>query len=74
MYILMKEIGVLNYFSYIKYEDLCVWEMVNSIPILIKKFPQPPAEPSDNSDSHTSGNGYKATPVNEIVIYLIQIL
>ena len=26
-------------------------------------FPQPPAEPSDNSASCSSGNGYKATPV-----------
>ena len=28
------------------------------------QFPQPPAEQSDNSASHSSGNGYKATPVN----------
>ena len=27
-------------------------------------FPQLPAETSDNSDSNSSGNGYKATPVN----------
>ena len=37
--------------------------MENFIPVQIKQFPQPPAEPSDNSDSHSSGNGYKATPV-----------
>ena len=29
-----------------------------------KQFPQPPAESSGNSASHSSGNGYKATPIN----------
>ena len=37
--------------------------MENSIPIQIQ-FPQPPAEPSGNRASNSSGNGYKATPVN----------
>ena len=37
----------------------------NSIPVLIKQFTQPPAEPSDNSASNSSGNGYKAYSVNK---------
>ena len=42
--------------------------MDNSITVQIKQFPQPPAEPSDNSASHSSGNGYKATPDIQIGI------
>ena len=38
--------------------------MENSILVQIKQFHQPSAEPSDNSASHSSGNGYKSTPVN----------
>ena len=38
------------------------------------QFPQPPAEPSDDIASHSSGNGYKATPVNYSIIYMIQRL
>ena len=41
--------------------------MENSIPAQIP-FPQPLAEPSDNSASHSSGNGYKATPDIQIGI------
>ena len=37
--------------------------MENSIPVQIKQFSQPPAEPFDNSVSHSSGNGYKVTLV-----------
>ena len=37
--------------------------MENSIHVQIKQFPQPPAESSDNSDSHSSRNGHKATLV-----------
>ena len=37
--------------------------MENTLPVQIS-FPQPPAKPSDNSASHSFGNGYKATPVN----------
>ena len=45
------------------------------IPSLSKiPFPQPPAEPSDNSVSHSSGNGYKATLVNLSLIYITQRL
>ena len=43
---------------------LCLNGMENSILVQIKQFPQPPPEPSDNSDSLSSGNGYKAIPVN----------
>ena len=32
------------------------------------------SEPFGNNASHSSGNGYKATPVNSNIIYLIQIL
>ena len=39
-----------------------VYGMENSIPVQIP-FPQSPAEPSDNSASHSSGNGYKATTI-----------
>ena len=42
--------------------QLC--RMDNSIPVQIP-FPQSPVYPSDKSDSHSSGNGYKATPVNQ---------
>ena len=35
--------------------------MENTIPVQINKFPQPPAEPSDNGASNSSGNGHKAT-------------
>ena len=37
--------------------------MENSIPVQFNQFPQPPVEPSNNSASHSSGNGYKATLV-----------
>ena len=41
-----------------------MYGMENSSPVLFKQFPQPLAESSDNSASHSSGNGYKGTPVN----------
>ena len=47
-----------------------LYGMENSIPVQIP-FPQPPAEPSDNSAPHLSGNGYKANPVYQIIIYMI---
>ena len=34
--------------------------MENSIPVQIKQFPEPPAEPSVNNDLHSSGNGCKS--------------
>ena len=40
-----------------------LYGMENSIPVQ-KLFSQQPAEPSDNSASHSPGNRYKATPVN----------
>ena len=39
-----------------------------SSPVDNYSFPQPPAEPFDNSASRSSGNGYKATPVNQSII------